>query len=45
MSDYKEIFDDMLKKLEQKNSVDVANVVKAFHFAEEKHSGQFRARF
>ncbi len=42
MSDYKEIFDDMLKKLEQKNSVDVGNVVKAFHFAEEKHSGQFR---
>ena len=42
MSDYKQIFSSMLEDLKKKNSIDIANVVKAFHFAEEKHSGQFR---
>ena len=42
MSDYKQIFSNMLEDLKKKNSIDIANVVKAFHFAEEKHSGQFR---
>ena len=42
MSDYKQLFNEMLENLKQKNSVDISNVVKAFNFAEQKHSGQMR---
>ena len=42
MTDYQKIFDDMVQRLNQKNSEDVANVIKAYNFAKKLHSKQFR---
>ncbi len=42
MNSYKTIFAQMVQRLKDKNSVDIYNVVKAFNFAEEKHSTQMR---
>ena len=40
--EYHQIYEDMIVRLTKKNSPDISNVKKAFAFAEEKHSGQFR---
>ena len=39
---YQQVYEDMIVRLTKKNSPDISNVKKAFAFAEEKHSGQFR---
>ena len=40
--EYHQVYEDIIVRLTKKNSPDISNVKKAFAFAEEKHSGQFR---
>lgn len=42
MTNYEQIMNNIVANLKQKNSEDIANVVKAFNFAKEKHKNQFR---
>lgn len=42
MNNYKQIYSNIIDSLNKKNSADIPNVIKAFIFAEQKHSGQFR---
>lgn len=42
MSNHKQIFEQIVANLKQKNSEDITNVIKAYNFAEEKHKDQFR---
>ena len=42
MTNYQEIYEEIVDNLKQKNSADIINVVKAFEFAKEKHKTQFR---
>ena len=42
MTDYQKIFDDMVERLNKKNSEDISNVIKAFNYAKKLHAEQFR---